>query len=199
MTTCAGVWSERVKRRDPPVRTTSGLPDCAPEAARPDQWNSGVRTLRSTGLLCKNRFICSFVSLMYFSSDFNKYEQTIWTTLCQNSQIDILLFHYCLVISLYWLWFLFFHSSKNEYSTYSSHTFFSFEGPKRNLWLIKHWAVRVFDTYLSVGWHMIVWDDDLQVLPHVSITFLKMDVLCSRSSMFVAYAEPLWCCLEGSL
>ena len=140
-----------------------------------------------------------FVSLMYFSSDFNKYEQTIWTTLCQNSQIDILLFHYCLVISLYWLWFLSFHSSKNECSTYSSHTFFSFERPKRNLWLIKHWAVRVFDTYLSVGWHMIVWDDDRQVLPHVSITFLKMDVLCSRSSMFVAYAEPLWCCLEGSL
>ena len=104
-----------------------------------------------------------------------------------------------IVISLYWLWFLSFHSSENECSTYSSHTFF-FEGPRRNLWLIKHWAVRVFDTYpISVGWHMIVWDGELQVLPHVSIAFLKMDVLCSRSSMFVTCTEPLWGCLKGSL
>ena len=42
---------------------------------------------------------------------------------------------------------------------------------------------------------MIVWDDDLQVLPHVSITFLKMDVLCSRSNMSVAGTE-LFCSLK---
>ena len=35
-------------------------------------------------------------------------------------------FHYCLVISLYWLWFLSFHSSKNDCFTYFSHIFFFF-------------------------------------------------------------------------
>ena len=45
-------------------------------------------------------------------------------------------FHYCLVISLYWLWFLSFHSSKNDCFTHSSHIFFFFWGTYMNPWLI---------------------------------------------------------------
>ena len=77
-----------------------------------------------------------FYTCHCFSSDFNKCEQTIWTILYQNSQIHILLFHCCSIISLYWLWFVSFHSSKSECFKYSSHTFLSFEGPWRKLWLI---------------------------------------------------------------